>query len=763
MSENIQPLPPYKGTEPYIFISYSHINQLQALKIVERLQKEGYRVWYDEGIDPGTEWDDNIAEHVLACGYFVALISKNYLASENCKDELNLAREENKQRLLVYLEDVTLPAGMRMRLNRLQAIHKYKYPNEDGFMEKFRETRGIEGCLEKKAEQTVPERKDLPKKNEAQPSAPKKEETAPGASKREENAAKKSEERPKTEPKRAKEPSAPASVPSQESAKKQSKDPYIYISYSHKDQEAARALVNRLSSKGINVRFDEGIEAGTEWVEYIANMVTECAHFMPLISQNYVVSQTCTQELSFAAHLKKKILPLYMEDTKLPNGIELLLSIYQGVFRSNFGSEQDFFEAVSTLPMLKDCQKNPSAAEKIPVPAEEQVPKTKQAPSPQKQESAPKEQAPQNSPPKEASAPAAKGEEPTAAKKQPAPTSPEDARRKEIRMLLLYAKELLEKGEQDHARQRLYSAVISSEELFKELGQKEDLNALEEAHGMLAESFLSSGMLLEAETHFGKSCDVKKKQTGEEPLLALADFYERLTDAAAAKKDLPQALRLADKSFDCRRRLLQSDPQSERYKTDFERIAAKEHQLKLEEQMNQAKDDFSQLKKKQDKLREEAQKEQRWEEFFSGGKDLKLEPSYKELNTKPHLFIDFVQADEAKAKKIINYLRERGYRVAYPTKGGFLKKTNVKDQVKKATVFLPLISQSYLKERGDQLDQLCSWYGVHDCFIYLENCELPRELKLRLSAKDSLKIHNFLYPRNFFNALYNTHNVKRCK
>ena len=126
MSENIQPLPPYKGTEPYIFISYSHINQLQALKIVERLQKEGYRVWYDEGIDPGTEWDDNIAEHVLACGYFVALISENYLASENCKDELNLAREENKQRLLVYLEDVTLPAGMRMRLNRLQAIHKYK-------------------------------------------------------------------------------------------------------------------------------------------------------------------------------------------------------------------------------------------------------------------------------------------------------------------------------------------------------------------------------------------------------------------------------------------------------------------------------------------------------------------------------------------------------------------------------------------------------------------------------------------------------------
>lgn len=68
-----------------------------------------YRIWYGEGIDPGTEWDENIAEHVENCGYFIALLSKAYMESSNCKDELNYARELEKPRLLVYLEDVQLP------------------------------------------------------------------------------------------------------------------------------------------------------------------------------------------------------------------------------------------------------------------------------------------------------------------------------------------------------------------------------------------------------------------------------------------------------------------------------------------------------------------------------------------------------------------------------------------------------------------------------------------------------------------------------
>ena len=84
---------PYKGNEPYIFISYAHKDGVAVRAVLERMQRDGYRVWFDEGIDPGTEWDEVIASHVETCGYFLAFVSENYLASENCKDELNYAGE----------------------------------------------------------------------------------------------------------------------------------------------------------------------------------------------------------------------------------------------------------------------------------------------------------------------------------------------------------------------------------------------------------------------------------------------------------------------------------------------------------------------------------------------------------------------------------------------------------------------------------------------------------------------------------------------
>jgi len=133
----------YRGKEPYIFISYAHRDSGAVYPILADMQKDGYRVWFDEGIDPGTEWDETIANSIQNCGYFIAFVSKNYLASYNCKDELNYARDLDKKRLIVYLEEVTLPAGMAMRMNRIQSIFKYKYTDEADFYKTLYQTDGI--------------------------------------------------------------------------------------------------------------------------------------------------------------------------------------------------------------------------------------------------------------------------------------------------------------------------------------------------------------------------------------------------------------------------------------------------------------------------------------------------------------------------------------------------------------------------------------------------------------------------------------------
>lgn len=128
---------PYDGDKPYVFVSYSHKDSHAVMAIIRNMVADGYRVWYDEGIDPGTEWDKNIAEHIEGCGYFIAFVSKNFLASSNCKDELTFARDLEKNRFLVYLEQVELPAEMRMRMSRIQNIHKYAYTDDRDFYAKF--------------------------------------------------------------------------------------------------------------------------------------------------------------------------------------------------------------------------------------------------------------------------------------------------------------------------------------------------------------------------------------------------------------------------------------------------------------------------------------------------------------------------------------------------------------------------------------------------------------------------------------------------
>ena len=139
-------LAPYQGNEPYLFLSYSHRNADSAAEAIRYLKSAGFRVWYDEGVIPATEWDENIAQAIENCDYLIALISEAYLSSSNCLDELNYARDRNIPLLLIYLEDVALPSGLAMRLGRLLAIHRYRYDNPAAFYSKVVRAKGIGIC-----------------------------------------------------------------------------------------------------------------------------------------------------------------------------------------------------------------------------------------------------------------------------------------------------------------------------------------------------------------------------------------------------------------------------------------------------------------------------------------------------------------------------------------------------------------------------------------------------------------------------------------
>lgn len=133
----------YNGTEPFIFVSYAHKDCDVVWPIITKMREDGYRVWYDDGIEPGTEWDEFIAGKISDSSFFVAFISENYLDSGNCKDELNFARDKVDNKLLVYISEVILPQGMEMRLGRIQAIEAFKLIDSDSLYEKLYVARGI--------------------------------------------------------------------------------------------------------------------------------------------------------------------------------------------------------------------------------------------------------------------------------------------------------------------------------------------------------------------------------------------------------------------------------------------------------------------------------------------------------------------------------------------------------------------------------------------------------------------------------------------
>lgn len=125
----------YNGNEPYIFISYAHSDTKKVLPIIEHMQQAGIPIWYDDGIEAGTEWPQYIAERLAGASCILVFLSPNSANSHNCRNEINLASELKKEFLVVHLMDFELPLGLKLQLNSNQAIFKSRFKTDVEFMD----------------------------------------------------------------------------------------------------------------------------------------------------------------------------------------------------------------------------------------------------------------------------------------------------------------------------------------------------------------------------------------------------------------------------------------------------------------------------------------------------------------------------------------------------------------------------------------------------------------------------------------------------
>ncbi|MDO4807729.1 MAG: TIR domain-containing protein [Coriobacteriales bacterium] len=137
----------YEGDQPYIFVSYAHADDAVALPLIDALMAEGYRVWYDAGVEETEDFPDYIADHVYGCASFIMLVSGSALGSVWCVQEAKYAFKLNKRILPIYLEDVELPRGLDLCIGTKQAMRWYEYESDEAFYKKLFKARRLEDCL----------------------------------------------------------------------------------------------------------------------------------------------------------------------------------------------------------------------------------------------------------------------------------------------------------------------------------------------------------------------------------------------------------------------------------------------------------------------------------------------------------------------------------------------------------------------------------------------------------------------------------------
>ncbi len=126
--------PPFascSGKDPYVFVCYAHRNSEEVYSDLSWMREQNIDIWYDEGVSPGRQWRDDVADAINQCSVFLIFMSRAAVESTHCRKEINFALQAGKNLLVVYLEQTELPAGLLLAIGDLQAVMKDGISRED--------------------------------------------------------------------------------------------------------------------------------------------------------------------------------------------------------------------------------------------------------------------------------------------------------------------------------------------------------------------------------------------------------------------------------------------------------------------------------------------------------------------------------------------------------------------------------------------------------------------------------------------------------
>ncbi len=279
-----------------------------ASTIVGHLEAKGLACFFAaRDVARGAGHGATILSALKECALVLLVVSRDMDGSEQVLTEIDAAVSSRKSVLPVFIEDVVLNNDFRYYIGRKQWV--IAYPGAlDTYLEKI--YRMVSECIPEECRTNPPRQESAPI---------------------------------------VKPPISHAAVSEPEG-------PFAFISYAHADSAAVIPIVTAMQRAGICVWYDNGIEAGSEWPEYIAQKVASCTKFVSFISGAYLSSQNCKRELNFAVSRGKELLSVYLEKVELSLGMEMQLGTYQAMFRERFATLEQFTEALCRERFFAVCR-----------------------------------------------------------------------------------------------------------------------------------------------------------------------------------------------------------------------------------------------------------------------------------------------------------------------------------------------------------------------------------------------------------------------
>ena len=99
-------------------------------------------------------------------------------------------------------------------------------------------------------------------------------------------------------------------------------EPYLFVSYSHRDSKKVYPILDALHDKKYRIWYDESCENGNDFREELRHRIENAEAVILFVSAASMDSPFCGMEVIVARENGKRLYPIYLDDAKVPHRLQ---------------------------------------------------------------------------------------------------------------------------------------------------------------------------------------------------------------------------------------------------------------------------------------------------------------------------------------------------------------------------------------------------------------------------------------------------------